>query len=157
LKQICYFGEIIHKLCERSVANMSMDFSAKIRETENVIRRLSGEISSHHHNVERLRQTKDRLIELYDIFIENSEHVSKPSFTKNTWNGELANEFLSFRQNEWKRSYLAIPHNQLNNRIEQIEERINQIDSKMIRLENQVYGKRVHLSYLESRQREALT
>lgn len=135
----------------RSVPNMSMDFSAKIRETENVIRRLSGEISSHHHNVERLRQTKDRLIELYDIFIENSEHVSKPSFTKNTWGGELANEFLSFRQYEWKRSYLAIPNKQLSKRIEELEQQINRIDSKIISLENQVYGKRVHLSYLESR------
>lgn len=82
---------------------MSMDFSAKIRETERVIRRLSGEISSHRHHVERLRQTRDRLIEFYDTFIENSEHVSKPSFTKNTWCGELANEFLSFRQYEWKK------------------------------------------------------
>lgn len=151
MKQIRCFGEIIHKLYERSVANMSMDFSAKIRETESVIRRLLGEINGHRHDLERLRQTKAQLIRYYDHFIEKSDHVSKPSLTKNTWSGELANEFLSFRQNEWKRSYLAIPNNQLSNRIEQIEERINQIDSKMIRLENQVYGKRVHLSYLESR------
>ncbi|MEI3611230.1 YwqH-like family protein [Pseudogracilibacillus sp. SO30301A] len=136
---------------------MSMDFSAKIRETESVIRRLSGEISSHRYDVERLRQTKARLIRYYDHFIEKSEHVSKPSLTKNTWNGELANEFLSFRQYEWKKSYLAIPNKQLSKRIEEIEQRINQIDSKIIRLENQVNGKRVHLSYLESRYREVLT
>ena len=79
-----------------------MDFSAKIRETESVIRRLSGEISSHRHDLERLRQTKAQLIRYYDHFIEKSDHVSKPSLTKNTWSGELANEFLSLGKTNGK-------------------------------------------------------
>lgn len=50
-----------------------------------------------------------------------------------------------------EKSYLTIPNKQLSKRIEEIEERIKWIDGKINSLENQVYGKRVHLSYLESR------
>lgn len=132
-------------------------FAYEIRRTENSIRFIANELSSLRQDVERLKRTKNRLLLSFEKFIDRQKEISKPSLTKDTWQGELANEFLMYRQYELKGSYLTIPHDQLTKRIEQIEQKISQLEATMINLENQLQAKRTQLSYLRSKQREALT
>lgn len=140
------------------VNDMSLySIDAQITSLHNSIFYLNQELKQKKVELKRLIKTLSELMDYKDEFRHNQKLCTKPELSKNTWHGQLAEKFQSFRLNDLLSSYQFLSNNQMNRILAELKEKIESIKQMIGDLESTIASQERRLSYLyELKRREEM-
>lgn len=136
---------------------MSLQYvNSQINKVTNTIAATNYLIQQKEEEIQRLQKTKSELFNHKNDFQANEYRLKKPVLTKSTWHGELATAFDNFRHQDLVSSYRNLYITQLGRIIVDVERKIQELRSDMMRLQNEVSSLRRQLNQLYVWKRELI-
>ncbi|RKQ34723.1 YwqH-like family protein [Oceanobacillus halophilus] len=109
------------------------------------------------NDLQRLNTASTQLSNCKSEFINQKDLCLKPELMANSWHGQLANNFDTYRQSELQVSYLTLPNEQLANTISQLEDKISEIRAEIESLQSGIASHNSRLHSLYDQRREELS
>jgi len=128
--------------------------NTQIMEVQRVMGSYSLQISNHRENVGRLEEASNQLNITKSDFHESEGKCAKPEFTAQVLYGSHERDLTSFRENTLKPGFSAIPDVQITGAVNQIQEKIDLLQTEIGRLESSITSLRSQESSLIARKGE---
>lgn len=110
-----------------------------------------------HRKEEELQRLQDALTDLGDNksdFLESKTKCLKPECTSNTLHGDNEEDLDDFREGTLRKSFLAIPNEDISDAEETIQEKIEQLKQEIKSLESTIAGLETQQSVLSAKKTE---
>ncbi len=107
-------------------------------------------------DLRRLKTARSKLLGDQEELHRRVNTIQKPELPSNSWRGELAKTFQSFRQGELLSSYKEIGTTQFNNVLDRLEQKIITIEQSITNIQGQIASISSSISALKERRREEL-
>lgn len=131
--------------------------NTRIATLENSIYSMNMQIERKREELERLKRTQSQLVDYQNDFHQQRNIWNKPELSKATWQGQLANDFQSFRNNELHASYEMISDKQFNDAMTRLENEISTIQQSIGDLQANISTQQSSLGDLREQKRKELT
>ncbi|WP_137790836.1 DUF5082 family protein [Bacillus sp. E(2018)] len=123
------------------------DNSQLIMSLNSSISNLTGQMNDNQEKINLLRKSHSELTNEHQIFDENKSLINKPSLDSSVWNGKSAVRF-SEERSAMEQSYISMS-GIIENQLEDIMNKINELESSNASLANSISSKRTQLSNLK--------
>jgi|SRR5699024_8614852 len=144
-------GLIIAYIEVKKMATFILD--TKITILEGAITSMNGQLENKMDKLDRLKKTLSKLVECEEEFSENDKLCLAPELSAKTWEGNIAGDFETIKQNDIKESYKTVGKEQVGDAIAQLEDKIQELEQGILQLENDISSSRDTLNDLEEQKR----
>lgn len=140
----------------KCLTNAIFQLNSQISSVQWTINSVNARLQQKQEELARLKKAMLQLLDCSDEFLHNKGVCLDPSLSKNTWSGNMANDFKTFKQNELQDSYLSIEEKELQTVISEVETKIAQIKQEILSLENNLSSEQERLNSLREQKRKEL-
>lgn len=120
---------------------------------EGAITSMNGQLENKMDKSDRLKKALSKLMECEEEFSENGKLCVAPELSAKTWEGHIAGDFETIKQNDIKESYKAVGKEQLGDAITQLEDKIKQLEQEILQLEKDISSSQNTLDDYEDQKR----
>lgn len=135
---------------------MAYEISNQITILQSSIYATNQQLIQKRDELERLRKTRSQLMNYQEEFQYNQKLCNNPELSAHTWNGQLATEFHTFRSGDIQSSYQSISNRQLNGSLNQLDDKIQEIEMMIGDLHDNYVSQNSRMSNLKEMRREGL-
>lgn len=132
---------------------MNDTIDMQITTLQSTIYSMNQQLIQKRDELERLKTTHLQLEDYQEEFQVNQRYCLDPKISGRTWNGQQANQFDGFRNDEIKATYKSIPDQQLDHIIFLLMDKIEEIRASIGDMESDYASKNRLLSDLRSRRK----
>ncbi|WMM88721.1 DUF5082 family protein, partial [Heyndrickxia coagulans] len=129
-------------------ASASLDNKTKILRNPGVnmsiISLLNFQRSQNQEELERLKKSKQALLESKHALAEKEKHALQPALSASTWEGQLAKQFQAVRKNELLESFNAT-EKQINTALQLLDEKISKLTTQNNQIETAIRAEMVKM------------
>ena len=125
----------------------------KITILEGAITSMNGQMENKMDKLDRLKKALSKLMECEEEFSENDKLCLAPELSAKTWEGHIAGEFETIKQNDIKESYKTVGKEQLGDAITQLEDKIQELEQEILQLEKDISSSQDTLNDYEDQKR----
>ncbi|MBD1221951.1 YwqH-like family protein [Virgibacillus halodenitrificans] len=131
--------------------------SSQILSLQGSVHLLEQRIEERKKDLARLQQTATKLTACKSDFVDKKSLCMQPELGTTTWHGELATAFDNFRKEQLHVSYMAIPNEQMNATMGELQREMKAIEEEIAGWERTVSSLQTNIDTLFEQKREELT
>lgn len=108
-------------------------------------------MNENQEKISLLQKAQTNIENEQEIFVNDKTHISNPELSNTTWSGKYADLFLT-KRDDIETAYSQI-NDQVNNILDNIEEKITSLESSNIQISSTISSKRMYINTLKNNEK----